>query len=150
MHARLKFLFTSIHNSWIYFLGWLIFRLVQDNFSYSYLFPTSGDAYDYKNLLASGVDGDAAALPASHLNLADVAGNRRPFAPPAPKVPPPPHHLHGDGAHEQHRSPPASTSTEPAPPRDYSRQQAEAAGHQPMMDVSRAFLQAIMGYVTKM
>ncbi|EMS53675.1 hypothetical protein CFC21_003765 [Triticum aestivum] len=109
-----------------------------------------GDAYDYKNLLASGVDGDAAALPASHLNLADVAGNRRPFAPPAPKVPPPPHHLHGDGAHEQHRSPPASTSTEPAPPRDYSRQQAEAAGHQPMMDVSRAFLQAIMGYVTKM
>ncbi|KAM3299650.1 hypothetical protein ACQJBY_040918 [Aegilops geniculata] len=109
-----------------------------------------GDAYDYKNLLASGVDGDAAALRASHLNLADVAGNRRPYTPPSPVRPPSPHHLHGDGAHEQQRSPPAPSSTEPAPPRDYSRQQAEAAGHPSMMDVSRAFLQAIMGYVTKM
>ncbi|VAH22112.1 uncharacterized protein LOC119349305 [Triticum dicoccoides] len=110
-----------------------------------------GDAYDHKNLLASGVDGDAALLPASHLNLADVAGDRRPkYTPPSPVRPPSPHHLHGDGAHEQQRSPPASSSTEPAPLRDYSRQQAEAAGHPPMMDVSRAFLQTIMGYVTKM
>ncbi|KAE8816370.1 hypothetical protein D1007_06227 [Hordeum vulgare] len=102
-----------------------------------------GDAYDYKRMLASGVDGDAAVLPASHLNLADVAGNRRPYTPPSPKGPPSPspHHRHGD-AHEQQRSPPASSPTEPAPPRDYS--------HQQMMDVSRAFLQAMMGYVRQM
>ncbi|VAH10107.1 unnamed protein product [Triticum turgidum subsp. durum] len=119
-----------------------------------------GDAYDYKRLLASGVDGDAALLPASHLNLADVAGNRPPkYTPPSPKPRPsprpmlgwrPPHLCDGDCAQEQQRAPPASSSTEPAPPSDYSRQQAEAAGHPPMMDVSRAFLQAIMGYVMKM
>uniref|UniRef100_A0ACD5T7U3 Uncharacterized protein n=1 Tax=Avena sativa TaxID=4498 RepID=A0ACD5T7U3_AVESA len=122
-----------------------------------------GDSYDYdcKRLLASDVDGDDAVLSSSHLNLAgDALVRSSKYAPPSPKPHPSPHPVlgcrpphrrdGGDGVQEpQQMSPPASSSTGPAPRRDYSHQQAEAAGRPPstgrpgkMMDVFRALLDA--------
>ncbi|XBJ19869.1 hypothetical protein VPH35_010791 [Triticum aestivum] len=106
-------------------------------------------------LLEARILGDNdAVLSSSHLNLPrDAVDRHSKHAPPSPKHGPSPHPIFGsrppqrrdgDGAEEEQRWLPASPA-EPAPPRDYSRQQAEAAGHPPgrlgkMMD---AFLQAI-------
>ncbi|XP_051209315.1 uncharacterized protein [Lolium perenne] len=98
-----------------------------------------GDRYDCKHLLASDVDGDDAVLSSSNLNLADDALDRpSKYTPPSPKPGPSPHpvlgcrppHLRYSGDSVlvlQQRSPPSSSPTGPAPPRDYRRQQAEAA-----------------------
>lgn len=123
-----------------------------------------GPAYDYKRLVASDGDDNGAVLSSPHLNLNlnladddDALDRPSKYTPPAPKPGPSPHQVSPhrnrrdeDGAQEQQRSPRASspTPTGPAPPRDYSRQQPEAAGHPPsrpgkMMDVFRAFLQPI-------
>jgi hypothetical protein len=119
----------------------------------------AGDSYDYKRLVASDADGDDAVMSSSHLNLADDALERPPkYTPPSPKPRPPIHPMLGwrpshqrvgDGVQDpQEMSPPACSSTGPAPPRDYyGRQQDEAAGHPPsrpgkMLDVFRAFLHA--------
>ncbi|CAM0954150.1 unnamed protein product [Alopecurus aequalis] len=117
-----------------------------------------GDGYDCKSLSASDVDDDDAAS-SSHLNL-DNGALYRPskYAPPSPKPRPSPHPVLGCRPHHQREGdgvqeplqmfPPASSSTGPAPPRDYyGSQEAEAAGHPPsrpgkMMDAFRAFLDA--------
>nr|XP_040254290.1 uncharacterized protein LOC120972824 [Aegilops tauschii subsp. strangulata] len=112
-----------------------------------------GDAYNYKRLVASDGDDDAV-LSSPHLNLPrDAVDRHSKHAPPSPKHGPSPHPIlgsrppqrrDGDGALEQQRWLPASPA-EPAPPRDYSRQQAEAAGHPPGRpgEMMHAFLQAI-------
>ena len=116
----------------------------------------AGGGYDCKSLPASDVDDDDVAS-SSHLNLADDALSRTSYAPPPPKPGPsphpvlgcrPPHQREVDGVQEpQQISPRASSFTGPVPPRDYGRQQAEAAVHPPsrlgkMMDMFRAFLDA--------
>uniref|UniRef100_A0ACD5U104 Uncharacterized protein n=2 Tax=Avena sativa TaxID=4498 RepID=A0ACD5U104_AVESA len=114
-----------------------------------------GDSYYCKRVLASTADGDDAVLSSSHLNLADDALYRpSKYAPPSPKPHPSPHPVLGcrpphrrDGGDGVQMPQPTSSPIGPAPRRDYSRQQAEAAGHPPSrpgktMDVFRAFLDA--------
>ncbi|XBJ27132.1 hypothetical protein VPH35_004443 [Triticum aestivum] len=110
-----------------------------------------GDAYNYsyKRLVAS--DGDDDVVPSSsHLNLPrDAVDRHSKHAPPSPKHGPSPHPILGsrppqrrDGDGQQRWLP--ASPAEPAPPCDYRRQQAEAAGHPPGRpgEMMHAFLQA--------